>query len=999
MTETRFTRRLSAILAADIVGFTRLMGADEAGTIVRVKALWTDLFNPAVAFHRGRVVKLMGDGALVEFPSVVDAVNCALDIQRRIGELHDDGHPQPLMMRIGVNLGDVVIDGDDILGEGVNIAARLESKAPVGGILVSEIVHSQVRGKVGVVFQDVGELELKNVDQPVRAWRWHHAESAGTAPNDPAASDRTPGSPTPQEPSPGVSWEPTPTDTAGALLERGDALAVLRRCLAAAATRGQVVLVAGEAGIGKSSLLKACAVEHRAAGGRVWWGACDALETPLPLAPLVDIAKQVWSDRTIFTSRLEGPRPALFEAVLDEMRRTPGPLLVVVEDLHWADDATLDLLKYLARRIDRAPVLLALPYRDDEVNAAHPLRRVLGDLPPALTTRLSLPPLSAAAVESLARSMGRSAAGIHAATQGNAFFVSEMLRDQESLKAGVPARVQDVVLARFARLSQGAQALLQRVAVVPGRIETELLDELGPVSLEDVESALACGLLVAEGDDLRFRHELGRVAVESSMSRPAARQLHRQVLAALSAPGRVTPAARLVHHAVQAADRAAITAYAPQAARDALHRMGYREAAAHWRTALKQGLPRDEDERMAWLDAFASVAPFHAGLEEELQALRELQALAQQRGETARAAVYLARQMGPLAGKLQTLEARQALEQAVAMVEPLPPSAFHAEVWAREAHHRMLERDYARSIHWGRRALGLAQELGEARIAEQARTALGAALLFVDYPAGRALLQGLIDERRAAGRVVPLASSLSMLGSGDGELMHLADAERELREAVDLSEAQDVDLHYPRAWLALCLLLRGQWQEAGSQAAEVLGRSEADDMSRLMAWLAMARLRLRRGDPGIDEALQSARPLAEASATLQRQAPMACMLAEAALACGRPDKALPPLQAALPLALANGHPWFVGELGYWLWRAGGVNLPAAEAMAEPYRLEVAGLWREAARIWQELGMPYERARALSLGDRSAQREALSLFDDLGAKPAADELRRMLQAVE
>lgn len=770
----------------------------------------------------------------------------------------------------------------------------------------------------------------------------------------------------------------------------------MHRCLTAAATRGQVVLVAGEAGIGKTSVLQAGAAAHRAAGGRVWWGACDALETPLPLAPLVDIVRQACMDITRFSASLQGPRPALFEAVLDEMRRTPGPLLVVVEDVHWADDATLDLLKYLGRRIDRTQVLLAISYRDDEVTAVHPLRRVLGDLPPALTTRLSPKPLSAQAVDILARSLGRSASGVHAATRGNAFFVSEMLRDTSTPRPAVPARVQDVVLARFARLGPGAQALLQRVAVVPGRTERWLLDELLPPSLEDLEAALASGLLVAEGDDLRYRHELGRVAVESSISSPVARHLHRQVLAALAAPGRATPAARLVHHAVQAADRDAITAYAPIAARDALYRMGYREAAAHWRTALQQGRPRDEDERMAWLDAFASVAPLHAGGEEELQALKELQALAERRGETARAAAYLARQMGPLAGQLRTLEARQALEQALAMIEPLPTSAAHAEVWTREAHQRMLDRDHERSIHWGRRALSLAQALGEQEIAERARTALGAALLFVDYPAGRALLQGLIDARRAAGRVVPLASSLTMLGSGNGELMHLADAERELREAVCLSEMQDMDLHYPRAWLALCLLLRGQWQEAGSQAAEVLARGQADDMSRLMAWLAVARLRLRRGDPGVDDALLEARPLAEASATLQRQAPMACVMAEAALARGCTQEALPPLQAALPLALAKGHPWFVGEIGYWLWRAGVAEGPASQAMAEPYRLEVTGRWREAADAWQQLGMPYERARALSLGDAAAQRDALSALDALGARPAAEALRRRLR---
>jgi adenylate cyclase len=191
MSEPRFARRLSAILAADIVGFTRMMGADEAGTITRVKALWSDLFHPEVAAHRGRVVKMMGDGALVEFASAVDAVGCALAMQRGMTrrEPHSDA---PLRLRIGVNLGDIVIDGDDILGEGVNIAARLEAHAPEGGILMSEIVHSQVKGKVAASFDDAGEFQLRNLDHPVRAWQWGGPRGrSASRPSTAAPSQRT----------------------------------------------------------------------------------------------------------------------------------------------------------------------------------------------------------------------------------------------------------------------------------------------------------------------------------------------------------------------------------------------------------------------------------------------------------------------------------------------------------------------------------------------------------------------------------------------------------------------------------------------------------------------------------------------------------------------------------------------------------------------------------------------------------------------------------------
>ena len=173
MTETRAQRRLAAILAADVVGYSRLVGADEVGTLAALRDLWTARFNPAVTAHRGRIVKMMGDGALVEFPSAVDAAECAIAIQRAVvGYNNSRPEREPIELRIGINLGDIVIDGDDIFGDGVNVAARLEGQAPNAGVLISDVVHSQIKGKVAAVFVDAGELQLKNIATPVRGWRW-----------------------------------------------------------------------------------------------------------------------------------------------------------------------------------------------------------------------------------------------------------------------------------------------------------------------------------------------------------------------------------------------------------------------------------------------------------------------------------------------------------------------------------------------------------------------------------------------------------------------------------------------------------------------------------------------------------------------------------------------------------------------------------------------------------------------------------------------------------
>lgn len=775
------------------------------------------------------------------------------------------------------------------------------------------------------------------------------------------------------------------------LLEREPLLATLRERLSGAQAHGHVALIAGEAGIGKTSVLRALADEH-GARGPVWWGACDALETPHPLAPLLDIARD---SRTRFSAAIAGPRPELFDAVLDELRHAAVPVLMVIEDAHWADDATLDFLKYLGRRIDRTHALLAVSYRDDEVGLSHPLRRVLGELPPAHRTLVDVPRLTPAGVKALAARLGTRADGVHEATRGNAFFATELLRDTRVPRAAVPRSVQDVVLARFAWLAGPVQALLQLVSIVPGRIERWLVDALLAPAAADVEDALDSGLLVSDGPTLAYRHELGRVAVEHSLSPALAHDLHRRVLAALAAPGRDTAPARLVHHAVAAQDVAAISEHAPRAAREAQARTAIREAYAQWRIAVERGRPRDDAERIDWLRAYANTANLAGHHEAALAAMQRVQALATARDDLEQAARARAAQAGPLVGLLRHADAIAAVREARSMIEALPPSAAHAMVWAQQSWQSMLERDYAEAIEWGREAIALAQSLQQQEIVDRAEISTGAALLFVDLEVGRRMLLGVGERRRASGNGFGLASVLSMIGSGTGELMHLAEAEGYLRESVALHEAHDWPHTYQGAWLALCLMLTGRWDEASELAADVLVRVEDAAMSRLMALLALARVRLRRGDPGVDEALAEARTLAYGSGTLQRMAPTACANAEASFLRGDAARVQAEVAIALPLAQAKGHPWFVGELRYWLWRAGAGPQPS-DGCAEPYVLEMTGRWREAAAAWQQLGCPYEQARALALGDAEAQQQALAIFDSLGARPAADTLRRRLR---
>ena len=771
-----------------------------------------------------------------------------------------------------------------------------------------------------------------------------------------------------------------------ALVERDAVLQTLRQRLEAASVGGHVALLAGEAGIGKTSVLQAVALTCPA----VWWGACDALQTPQPLSPLLDIARQ---QDTRFAAFLAGPRGALFEAVLDELRLAAAPVLVVIEDAHWADEATLDLIKFLGRRIARSHALLVVSYRDDEVSISHPLRRVLGELPAGTHTRLQLERLSPAGVETLARRCSRSPAGLFDTTLGNPFFLTELLRHPAD---HMPRTVQDLVLARFARLDKPAQDIVRVVSIVQGRLERRLLDALLAPCLTDLEACLYSGLLAAEGATISFRHELARVAVESALSVPSAQALHRQMLRALVAEGDVA-AARLAHHAALARDEEAVRRYAPDAADQARHRGANREAASHLRIALRRVRTWEVDERRRWLEAYAldsANVDWHA---EAIAAREELDALYRGAGDVAGEATNLSRLALLYVHMMRNREADAASRRAIELLESLPAGVALATAYGVEASLRMLNRDCEQSVQWSQKSIVLAREHGDRQRLCFSLSTLGTALMFIDYEVGCHQMEAALELAKVEALPVAIANALSNLGSGSGELMHLAQAERWLHEATAYAAERELDAsaHYSSVWLSLCELHTGRWTEAADRASQLATHPHTAAITRVMALVVLGRVRLRRGDPGVDEVLDEALEIAGPTNTLQRIAPVRAARAEAAYGRGDLAAAAAEALAALPLAIEKRHPWFTGELAFWCWRTGYLT-DAPAGCAEPYALQIAGKWQAAAAAWQRLGCPHEQARALADGDLPAQLQALTLFRQLGARPAADAVGKGLR---
>jgi DNA-binding CsgD family transcriptional regulator len=786
------------------------------------------------------------------------------------------------------------------------------------------------------------------------------------------------------------------------LIERDPLLQQLQALLGTVARgSGHTVLLAGEAGIGKTSLLK-CLAERRG-DALLWWGACDALQTPQPLAPLLDIAR---SAEVGFRAWLgaDAQRGALFDAVLTELQRSRRAVLLVIEDVHWADDATLDLIKFLGRRVDRAPVLLLASYRDDELSPAHPLRRLLGELPASLITRIDVPRLTPQAVDLLAQRALRSPAGIHALTHGNPFFVTELLRGGADT---VPRSVQDLVLARYARLSAGAQAIVRLASVVPARIERWLIERLLKPEVDVLEQCLNAGLLMPLGSALGFRHELARVAVESSLPEPVAQSLHAAVLQALETePAQPASMARRVHHATCAGDAAAVLRLAPEAARQAEARGAHREAAMHWRTALDHARELDasshalpDSERAIWLDACARECQSIDELDEAIAVRLELDALHARASRTVEQADNLSQVALVFVLALRNDDADAASRRAIALLEALPPGAALAGAYRVEAQLRMLNRDYAAAIQWADRAIALAEPLGLRQVLAAAISARGTAMMFLDYEAGCAQVQRALDIAMADGLHFIAANILNNLGSGAAELFRLHDALVHLKRAIAFSNQHQIDFyrHYCVAWLALTEMHLGHWDDALELANDAVQQATQRSTARVMALVALGRLRARRGDAGAMAALDEALALALASGTLQRVAPARAARAEAAFWRGDLRACADEAGAAWPLAVSRRHPWFAGELALWLQRAGEAVPRTDFAIAPPYALQLEGRWRDAAAAWAAIGCPYEQAGALADGDSSAQLDALALYEQLGAKPAAEALRKRLRA--
>lgn len=766
------------------------------------------------------------------------------------------------------------------------------------------------------------------------------------------------------------------------ILEREPELARLASAAREAADgAGSVVLVSGEAGIGKSSLVKALP-DHLPDGTRVLVGECDDLATRRPLGPFRDLIGSVGGELADAVTE-GGDRHRVHEALLEELR---GAVLVV-EDVHWADEASLDALRFLVRRMERLPALLVLTYRDDELSREHPLRHLLGQVSRAPRVhRLPLARLSLDAVRTL--SAGRvDPAQVYAVTGGNPFFVAEILAAGGTGK--VPPTVVDAVLDRLRGLPPATVDALEQLAVVPSAVERPLVDALLTDEVAVLAAAEQRGLLTVTPERVAFRHELIRRAVADSL--PAARRigLNRAVLAALVArPG--SDAARIVHHAALAGDQDAIARYGPDAARDASSAGAHREAAAQLRLVLRGRARYAPADLADLLERYAVESYTIADSAAAVAAQREAVALRRALGDTLALGADL-RWLSRIhwwAGNAD--QAQEAAREAVMVLEHAGDDRLLALAVSNTAQLRMLSERYAEAVEHGERAIALARKADDPAILAHALNNVGTARWRSGDPDGRDQLEESLEVALAAGEVEHACRSYANLIWTLLDNLQYDEADTFLPPAMELADrAEHLGfLNYLHVELALRRLAAADWGDAEKHAE--YGMHDFVP-ARCPALTVLARIRIRCGRPGADALLAEAWEIAVGTKELQRTGPVAAARAEAAWLRGDSQAVI---EAAEPVhAQAGRLPGapYRAELRYWLTKAGHPVPP--DDSDHPYALQARGQWRRAAALWQAAGCPYEHAAALAESPDPADKlAALTAFDALGAEPAARLLR-------
>ena len=780
------------------------------------------------------------------------------------------------------------------------------------------------------------------------------------------------------------------------LIERGGFLSSLHSKLEQVqAGEGHCILLSGEAGMGKSSLVKVFVKEHEN-DSRILQGTCDALFTPRPLAPLYDIALQLQSE-ILHDKKDITDRAGLFTGFFQELKNGMGTTLIVIEDIQWADEATLDFIKFLVRRISAIRCLVILTYRDNEIHPRHPLRNLLGQLSPDSFTRLQLTPLSREAVEKLAVAKGCLGEEVYSISGGNPFYVNEILA---SYSPGIPDNIKDSILSVYNRQDEKTKEVWNILSVLPTGFEISWLEELDPLLIPSVENSLETKILVLKANLIFFKHELYRRTIETSLSPLLRVSLNRKILHRfLEKFENNHQTERIIHLAKNANEYDLVVHYAPQAARQAASLGAHIEASKLFLSAIEYYQGEDKDLLTCFYESYSYECYLTNQVKEAIIYQQRALMLLKEKNEPEKIGNclrFLSR-LWWFEGKRNQAESFAA--QAIEVLENQPASRAKAMSYSNMSQLKMLSDQTEECIYWGEKAIALAGELNDEEIISHALNNMGSALMTIpaSMSKGIHLLQHSLEIATKNCFHEHVARVYTAMGSNAVSVKDYELAEKTLDKGIHYCEEKELDSLrlYMLAWKARLYLETGHWEKAGDLVNGILKNEDLVPVIKIGAMVTAATIRMRRGEPEALPLLLEAKDLAMDTMELQRIIPVMAALLEYEWITGETIVEPEALNLTITMIGKVGKITKKNRFYYWMRKSRKDYLPLQERY-EGYEITTVTMARDAAALWERTGCAYEQALALFDGSESDKRNALSIIQNLGAQNVFEKLKREMR---
>jgi len=776
------------------------------------------------------------------------------------------------------------------------------------------------------------------------------------------------------------------------LIERAGFLATLQSRLRDIADgEGHCILLSGESGIGKTSLIRAfCREKGKVAS--FYQGTCDALFTPRPLAPLYDVIWQMQGDGWENTGGRE-ERAALFNRFFHEIASRSAPAVIIFEDIHWADEATLDFIKFLARRITRLHCLFVLIYRDDEIHSLHPLQNVLGQLPPDSFTRMHLTPLSRPAVEKLAQEKGYSGEDVYSISGGNPFYVNEILA---SYSLGVPENIKDSILSVYYRLDEKTKQVWDLLSVLPTGFEVKYLEKIEPMYASALAKCFEAKILFVREGLVFFKHELYRRTIETSLSPFVRIALNKRILEMFRESFEEHhEIERIVHHAKNANEYELVVHYAPLAAAAAAEVGAHVEASKLYYTAIEYYQGKDKEVLVRLYASYAYECYLTNRIKEAI--IYQGKALAiwkekQEIGKIGDSMWFLSR-LWWFDGNRKQAESYG--QQAIEVLATQPSSRAKAMAYSNMSQLKMLSGHIVECIHWGENAIVIANELGDDEILSHALNNVGAVQMRI--PAyrqkGVELLQRSLELALKHGYHELAAQAYTSLSNGGIKIKDYAFSAGILAQGIQYCEERELGSWrtYMLSGKARLMLDTGRWKEACSLSEELLKNEDQAPIVRMGALVVIGTIKMRKGEGDALPLLLQAKAMAFEAMELQRILPALVALLEYEWLTGSLLLEKEAIECAIGLIGQTASLYENSEFDFWLLRTRKQEVPLRETY-EGYRLDTADGAVRAAALWERLGCPYEQALALFEGGEEDKKKALTIVNQLGAKAVYEKMK-------